>query len=320
MKIHKNKIYKLIIIGTGPAGYTASIYSARANLNPLLITGPLQGGQLINTNKVENWPGQNMTISGFNLMNKFYKQSIKFKTEIIIDEVEKVFFKKKPIVLIGTNTYITHSLIIATGANPRYLGLQSENIFKNKGISTCAICDGFFYKNKEVAVVGGGNTALEEALYLSKISNRVHLIHRNNFFKAEKILVKKILSKVQKKSIILYTNFVIKDILGDHKTIKSIQIQSTIDKKCTKIVYISGLFIAIGSYPNTKIFDNQLKMHNGYINTKGGIHGGATMTSIPGIFAAGDVVDHIYKQAITAAASGCMAAIDAEKYLENYNS
>ncbi|QTM69237.1 thioredoxin-disulfide reductase [Buchnera aphidicola (Hormaphis cornu)] len=315
----KNFYKKLMILGSGPAGYTASIYAARANLEPTLITGGNIGGQLTTTHAIENWPGEINCLDGFKLMQKFYEHSIKFGTKIIQDEIIKVDLSSIPFVLTGRNqNYITKALIIATGALPRYLGLKSEKFYKGKGVSTCAVCDGFFYKDKTVAVVGGGNSAIEEALYLSKLTMKVYLIHRRTTFKAEQILLSRLSYQVQQNKIILLTNFKIIEIMGDNDEVKNIKIQSTINPKTEKIIDVSGLFIAIGLDPNTSIFTNQLSMHNGYINVYSGIHGNATKTNVEGVFAAGDVIDHVYKQAITAAASGCMAALDASKYLESF--
>jgi len=321
MSFLKNYEYnKLIIIGSGPAGYTASIYAARANLNPTLITGDIIGGQLIGTNSIENWPGVYDPLNGMELMDRFYKHSIKFGTNIIRDKIKRVDFKKKPFILFGNdNNYTADALIIATGASPRYLGLESENVFKGKGVSTCAVCDGFFYKNKTVAVVGGGNSAIEESLYLSNISSKIYLIHRRNTFKAEKILLSRLLKQVQANKIILMTNFKVLEIMGNNSGVNSILLQSTINENHTQKINIFGVFIAIGHIPNTSIFSKQLNMENGYIKVLSRNYGNSTQTSIRGIFAAGDVIDHTYKQAITASASGCMAALDAEKYLDSLN-
>ncbi|QFQ32142.1 thioredoxin-disulfide reductase [Buchnera aphidicola] len=312
---------KVIIVGSGPAGYTAAIYAARANLKPLLITGDNKGGQLMNTNEIENWPGDKNKITGSELMNRMYEHAKKYQTEIISDKIITVKFNKKPFFLLGEeNKYTADSVIIATGSNPRYLGLNSEEEFKGKGVSTCAICDGFFYKNKEIAVVGGGNTAIEETLYLSNFAKKIHLIHRRENFKAEKILINRLLELVKNKKVVLHLNYTIKEILGNNLGVTHIIINNfhsikTIQKK----IIISGLFIAIGHIPNTDIFKDQLETENGYIKIKTEKHGNYTQTSIPGIFAAGDVADHVYKQAITSSASGCMAAIDSERYLNSYN-
>lgn len=310
---------KIIILGSGPAGYTASIYASRANLSPLLITGINKGGQLMNTNEIENWPGDFNSITGPELMDRMNKQVIKLKTIIISDNITFVDFKKKPFYMKGEhNKYTADSIIIATGANPRYLGLDSEDYYKGKGVSTCAVCDGFFHKNQEVAVVGGGNTAIEEALYLSNFAKKVNLIHRRNQFSAEKILIDRLQKKIKIKKIAIHLNSTITEILGDNDSVTHVLIQK---KYLTKIkefkISVSGLFIAIGYTPNTSIFSNQLKMQDGYIKVMGGKHGNYTQTSISGIFAAGDVIDHVYKQAITSAASGCMAALDSERYLNS---
>ncbi|CAL4323007.1 Thioredoxin reductase [Buchnera aphidicola (Protaphis terricola)] len=312
---------KIIIIGSGPAGYTSAIYTARANLSPILITGYNKGGQLMNTNEIENWPGDINQITGPNLMDRMYKHAIKYKTEIIFDTIISVNFNKKPFFLLGEKyEYTADAVIIATGSSPRYLGINSEEKFKGKGVSTCAICDGFFYKNKEVAVVGGGNTAIEETLYLSNFVNKVHLIHRKNNFKAEKILINRLFKLVKTKKVILYLNYIIQEIIGDKFGITHLIINSvnSIEKKQKKII-TSGLFVAIGHIPNTNIFINKLEMENGYIKIKKEKHGNYTQTSIPGVFAAGDVTDHIYRQAITSSSSGCMAAIDSERYLNSLN-
>ncbi|AAM67858.1 thioredoxin-disulfide reductase [Buchnera aphidicola] len=315
LKNHK----KIIILGSGPAGYTAAIYSSRANLNPLLITGINKGGQLMNTNEIENWPGDFKKITGPELMNRMHEHSLKFKTEIVYDNIISVEFKKKPFFLLGEyNKYTCDAVIIATGANPRYLGLSSENKFKGKGISTCAVCDGFFYKNKEIAVVGGGNTAIEETLYLSNFVKKIYLIHRRNNFKAEKILIDRLLKIVKTKKVILHLNSTIEDILGNNKGVTHLLIKNKNLKEKKKLkIAVSGLFVAIGYIPNTDIFTDQLKMKDGYIKIKKGTHGNYTQTNIPGVFAAGDVIDHVYRQAITSSASGCMAALDSERYLNS---
>ncbi|QIQ41338.1 MAG: thioredoxin-disulfide reductase [Buchnera aphidicola (Aphis urticata)] len=312
---------KIIILGSGPAGYTAAIYAARANLHPMLITGDNKGGQLMNTNEIENWPGDKNQITGAELMNRMYEHAMKYQTEIIPDKIISVTFDKKPFFLLGEqNKYTADSVIIATGSNPRYLGLNSEEKFKGRGVSTCAICDGFFYKDKEIAVVGGGNTAIEETLYLSNFSKKIHLIHRRKNFKAEKILINRLLELVKNKKVVLYLNCTIKKILGNSLGVTHIIINNINPiKAIQKTIIVSGLFIAIGHIPNTDIFINQLEIENGYIKIKQAQHGNYTQTSIPGIFAAGDVADHIYKQAITSSATGCMAAIDSERYLNSCN-
>lgn len=312
---------KIIILGSGPAGYTAAIYAARANLNPVLITGDNKGGQLMNTNEIENWPGDKNQITGSELMHRMYEHAIKYQTKIIPDKIISVEFNKKPFFLLGEkDKYTADSVIIATGSNPRYLGLNSEEEFKGRGVSTCAICDGFFYKDKEIAVVGGGNTAIEETLYLSNFVKKIYLIHRRNNFKAEKILIDRLKKLVKIKKVILYLNHTIKEILGNtsgvtHLIINNMNLKENIQKK----LIVSGLFVAIGHVPNTDIFLNKLEIENGYIKIKQEKHGNYTQTSIPGIFAAGDVADHVYRQAITSSASGCMAAIDSERYLNCSN-
>ncbi|WP_343189292.1 thioredoxin-disulfide reductase [Buchnera aphidicola] len=314
-KIHS----KLIIIGSGPAGYTAGIYASRAYLKPLLITGNDIGGQLIKTDNIENWPGEINKISGLKLMERMYKHVKKFPINIISDHINKVNFKKKPFQLFGYNSiYTANSIIIATGASARYLGIKSENFYKGKGISSCAICDGMFFKNKKIAIIGGGNSAFEDVLFLSKIVKKIYLIHRNKNFKAEKILINRVMKKIKNKKIKIYLNYEVKKIKGNENNITNINIFSK-KKNKTKNIFIDGLFLAIGHTPNTKIFNNKISMKNGYIIVKSGSHGNFTKTNIPGIFAAGDVIDHVYKQAITSASSGCMAAIDAEKYLEKNN-
>ncbi|QCI21613.1 thioredoxin-disulfide reductase [Buchnera aphidicola (Hyadaphis tataricae)] len=313
----------LMILGSGPAGYTAAIYAARANLKPVLITGNNQGGQLMNTNEIENWPGDITSIDGATLMHRMHQHAMNFKTNIISDHIHAVNFEEYPFFLQGEkNKYTANSVIIATGANPRYLGLTSEKKFQGRGVSTCAVCDGFFYKNNEVAVVGGGNTAVEETLYLSNLVKHVHLIHRRTHFKAEKILLDRLAKQIQENKVSLYLNTTIQDILGDSCGVTNLVLKKTQLKTEQKIfnLAISGLFVAIGHEPNTEIFINQIKMNNGYIIIKSGIHGNFTQTSVPGVFAAGDVVDHVYRQAITSSASGCMAALDSERYLNTINS
>jgi len=315
-----NQHHKLIILGSGPAGYTAAIYSARANLKPLLFTGINQGGQLINTNEIENWPGDSESVTGLELMKRMHNHAKRFNTKILPNEIIQVNFNKRPFTLINdTNTrYTSDSVIIATGASAKYLELPSESKFKGHGVSACAVCDGFFYKNKIVAVIGGGSTALEEALYLSNIANQIHLIHRREKFSAEKILISRLL---RKKNIILHKNCTVHEILGNKNGVSGIQVVYKNSYTHKYIIDVSGVFIAIGNTPNTSIFKDQISMKNNYILVKSGIHGNATQTNIPGIFAAGDVTDHVYKQAITSSASGCMAALDAEKYLDQkYNS
>ena len=304
---------KLIILGSGPAGYTSAIYAARANLEPTLITGLEVGGQLTTTTEVENWPGDFQDLQGPDLMIRMKKHAEKYEVKIINDYVKEVDFSQSPLELIGQrDSYTTKSLIIATGASAKYLGLESEKKFLGKGVSACATCDGFFYKDQEVAVIGGGNTAVEEALYLSNICSKVHLIHRRDEFRAEKILQDRMFNKVKEGKISLVLNSNLKEVLGD-EVVDSIKIVNNDGKE--SIIKLEGVFIAIGHKPNTDIFENQLEMEDGYIVTKSGFDHGATSTSVPGVFAAGDVADYTYRQAITSAGFGCMAALDAEKYL-----
>ncbi|WP_075431934.1 thioredoxin-disulfide reductase [Buchnera aphidicola] len=314
-----SKIYtSLIIIGAGPAGYTAAIYAARANLKTILITGSEPGGQLLNTNAIENWPGEYHNISGINLMNNMLKHVQKFPIHIINDTIINVNFIKRPFIMYGEKkNYSSDAVIIATGASPRYLNIPSETLYKSRGgISTCAICDGFFYKNKSVAIIGGGNSALEEALFLSNITKTIYIIHRKKKFTADKILISRIMEKVKLKKIILYMSYIVNEILGDHLGVTGIRINSL---KNNILLNVFGIFIAIGHIPNSNIFLNQLETKNNFIqiNKNNTEHHFQTQTSIPGIFAAGDVTDHIYRQAITASSSGCMAAIDAEKYISS---
>ena len=304
---------KLIILGSGPAGYTSAIYAARANLEPTLITGLEVGGQLTTTTEVENWPGDFQDLQGPDLMIRMKKHAEKYNVKIINDHVKKVDFTQSPLQLMGErDSYETKSLIIATGASAKYLGLESEKRFLGKGVSACATCDGFFYKDQEVAVIGGGNTAVEEALYLSNICSKVHLVHRRDEFRAEKILQDRMFNKVKEGKISLVLNSNLKEVLGD-QVVDSIKIENNDGEE--SIIKLEGVFIAIGHKPNTDLFKDQLEMENGYLRIISGSNGNSTCTSIPGIFAAGDVSDHIYRQAITSAGSGCMAALDAEKYL-----
>jgi len=308
---------KLIILGSGPAGYTSAIYAARANLKPVLITGIQQGGQLMTTTDVDNWPADSNGVLGPDLMLRFEEHAKRFNTEIIFDQINSVDFKNKPFKLFGDNdTYTADSVIISTGASAKYLGLDSESKFMGKGVSACATCDGFFYKNQDVAVVGGGNTAIEEALYLSNIANHVTLIHRRDQFRAEAIEMEKIYKRVQEGKITLKTFKVLAEVLGDDSGVTGLKLIDTVNGNVEEIK-VSGVFIAIGHKPNTDIFAGQLEMENGYIITNNGRNGNFTATSIPGIFAAGDVQDHVYRQAITSAGTGCMAALDAERYLSN---
>ncbi|CUX96840.1 Thioredoxin reductase [Candidatus Doolittlea endobia] len=310
------KYSKLLILGSGPAGYTAAIYAARANLNPVLITGMEQGGQLTTTTEVENWPGDPKGLTGPLLMERMYAHAKKFNTEIICDHIIQVNLKIRPFRLVGDHgEYACDALIIATGASARYLGLPSEKIYKGKGVSACATCDGFFYQNQKVAVVGGGNTAIEEALYLANITKEVHLIHRRDTFRAEKILIERLMDKVNRGNIVLHINRTLEDVLGDEMGVTSVRLKQVADSTYEDLA-VSGVFIAIGHSPNTTIFGDQLALQNGYLHVQSGINGNATATSIPGVFAAGDVIDYNYRQAITAAGTGCMAALDAERYLD----
>jgi len=307
---------KVLILGSGPAGYTAAIYAARANLSPVLITGIAQGGQLMTTTDVDNWPADVMGVQGPELMQRFLDHAQRFKTEIIFDHINQVDFSKRPFTLTGdSGTYTCDSLIIATGASAKYLGLASETAFMGRGVSGCATCDGFFYREQDVCVVGGGNTAVEEALYLSNIASKVYLVHRRDTFKAEAILVDKLNEKVAAGKIVLKTHQTLEQVLGDAGGVTGVRLKSTTDES-THDIDLKGCFIAIGHHPNTDIFDGQLDMKDGYIITKTGLQGFATMTSVPGVFAAGDVQDHVYRQAITSAGTGCMAALDAQRFLE----
>jgi thioredoxin reductase (NADPH) len=309
---------RLIILGSGPAGYTAAIYAARANLNPLLITGLEPGGQLTTTTDVDNWPGDVEGLQGPALMERMQKHAERFGVEIVYDHISETELTQNPFVLKSdSNTYTCNALIISTGASARYLGLPSETFYRGKGVSACATCDGFFFRNKEVAVVGGGNTAVEETLYLANICKKVTLIHRREKLRAEKILTAKLMEKVEQGKVDLHWNHVIDEVLGNEKHVTGVRIQH-IDTRETLTIPLDGLFIAIGHTPNTHIFAPHLEMDtNGYILVKSGLHGGATATNIPGVFAAGDVSDPIYRQAITSAGTGCMAALDAEKYLDS---
>jgi thioredoxin reductase (NADPH) len=308
---------RVLIIGSGPAGYSAAVYAARANLNPVLITGVEQGGQLMTTTDVENWPGDPMGVQGPELMQRLLQHAERFKTEIIFDHIHTTHLKEKPIRLEGdSGSYTCDALIIATGASAQYLGLPSEEKFMGKGVSACATCDGFFYRNQEVAVVGGGNTAVEEALYLSNIASKVTVIHRRDKFRAEPILIDRLMAKAAEGKVEILWNHTLDSVTGDDSGVTGVVIKSTTDGS-TRPLTLHGLFIAIGHKPNTSIFDGQLEMRNGYIVTRSGLEGMATMTSIEGVFAAGDVQDHIYRQAITSAGTGCMAALDAQRYLES---
>lgn len=307
---------RVLILGSGPAGYSAAVYAARANLKPVLVTGIEQGGQLMTTTDVENWPADPLGVQGPELMQRFQEHAERFNTEIIFDHIHTAKLTEKPLLLIGDQgEYTCDSLIIATGASAQYLGLPSEQAFMGKGVSGCATCDGFFYRGKEVAVVGGGNTAVEEALYLSNIASKVTLIHRRSKLRAEPILIDRLMAKVSEGKIELKWNHTLDEVTGDESGVTGINIKSTQDSKVQSIP-LHGVFIAIGHKPNTSIFEGQLKMNNGYIQTHIGLEGMATATSIPGVFAAGDVQDHIYRQAVTSAGTGCMAALDAQRFLE----
>jgi thioredoxin reductase (NADPH) len=307
---------KVLILGSGPAGYTAAVYAARANLNPVLITGMAQGGQLMTTTEVDNWPADVDGVQGPELMERFLKHAERFNTGIIFDHINKVDFSKRPFTLTGdSESYTCDSLIISTGASAKYLGIPSEEAFMGKGVSACATCDGFFYRNEICCVIGGGNTAVEEALYLSNIANKVYLVHRRDKFKAEAILIDKVMAKVAEGKIELKLWSTLDEVLGDATGVTGIRLKNT-QTGAKEDVTLKGCFIAIGHSPNTQIFEGQLEMKGGYIVTKTGLDGFATQTSVPGVFAAGDVQDHIYRQAITSAGTGCMAALDAQRFLE----
>jgi len=311
---------RVLILGSGPAGYSAAIYAARANLKPLLITGLAQGGQLMTTTDVDNWPADADGVQGPELMERFLKHAERFNTEIIFDHIHTVKLKETPVTLVGDQaTYTCDALIIATGASAMYLGLPSEQKFMGRGVSGCATCDGFFYKGQEVAVIGGGNTAVEEALYLTNIASHVTIVHRRDKFRAEAILVDKLNDKVKNGKATILWDHVLDEVLGDNSGVNGMRVKNIKSGALTE-TKLQGVFIAIGHKPNTEIFSGQLDMVNGYITTKGGSEGNATATSVPGVFAAGDVQDHVYRQAVTSAGSGCMAALDAQKYLENKDS
>jgi len=308
--------HRLVILGSGPAGYTAAVYAARANLKPVLITGLAQGGQLMTTTDVDNWPADADGVQGPALMERFQKHAERFETEVVSDHVNRVQLAKRPFVLQGdAGTYTCDALVIATGASAKYLGLPSETSFMGKGVSACATCDGFFYKGQEVAVIGGGNTAVEEALYLANLCSKVTLVHRRDKFRAEKIMVDKLMKRVADGRIVLELDATLDEVLGDKSGVTGVRIRH-VGNGATREIAVKGLFIAIGHTPNTQLFDGQLEMQNGYIVTRAGREGGFTATSVPGVFAAGDVQDHVYRQAVTSAATGCMAALDAEKYLD----
>ncbi|EGR2080146.1 thioredoxin-disulfide reductase [Vibrio cholerae] len=308
---------KLLILGSGPAGYTAAVYAARANLKPVLVTGMQQGGQLTTTTEVENWPGDAEGLTGPALMERMKEHAERFDTEIVFDHINSVDLSSRPFRLTGdSQEYTCDALIISTGASAKYLGLESEEAFKGRGVSACATCDGFFYRNQKVAVVGGGNTAVEEALYLSNIASEVHLIHRRDSFRSEKILIDRMMDKVANGNIVLHTHRTLDEVLGDEMGVTGVRLKDT-QSDMTENLDVMGVFIAIGHQPNSQIFEGQLEMKNGYIVVKSGLEGNATQTSIEGVFAAGDVMDHNYRQAITSAGTGCMAALDAERYLDS---
>ncbi len=307
---------KLLILGSGPAGYTAAVYAARANLNPVLITGLQQGGQLTETTEIENWPGDAEGLTGPALMERMKAHAEHFDTKVIFDHINRVDLQSRPFRLSGDSAeYSCDALIISTGSSAKYLGLESETAFKGRGVSACATCDGFFYRGQKVAVIGGGNTAVEEALYLSNIAAEVHLVHRRQGFRAEKILMKRLMDKVENGNITLHTDRTLDEVLGDEMGVTAIRLQDTQSDKKEQL-NVMGVFIAIGHQPNTAIFNDQLEMNNGYLKVNSGLNGNATQTSIEGVFAAGDVMDQHYRQAITSAGSGCMAALDAERYLD----
>ena len=307
---------KVLILGSGPAGYTAAIYAARANLQPLLVTGMAQGGQLMTTTDVDNWPADAEGVQGPDLMQRFLEHAERFKTQLVFDHIHTADLSKRPFTLTGdSGRYTCDSLIIATGASARYLGLPSEEAFMGRGVSACATCDGFFYRDQDVCVVGGGNTAVEEALYLSNIARKVTVVHRRDKFRAEPILIDKMMDKVAAGKIELKTFHVLDQVLGDDSGVTGVRIKN-VDTGATEDILLQGCFIAIGHSPNSAVFDGQLEMENGYIKTRGGLQGFATQSSVPGVFAAGDVQDHVYRQAITSAGTGCMAALDAQRFLE----
>ncbi|SDJ19636.1 thioredoxin-disulfide reductase [Billgrantia gudaonensis] len=307
---------RLIILGSGPAGYTAAVYAARANLKPLLITGMQAGGQLTTTTDVDNWPGDDAGVQGPELMERMKRHAERFDTEVTFDHIHEVELRSRPFTLQGdSGTYTCDALIIATGASARYLGLESEQQFMGQGVSACATCDGFFYRNQEVVVVGGGNTAVEEALYLSNIASKVTLVHRRDSLRAEKILQDKLFEKAENGNVVLEWNHTLDEVLGDDTGVTGVRLKST-ETGETKELAVPGVFIAIGHSPNTGLFEGQLEMRGGYITVRSGLDGNATATSVPGVFAAGDVMDHVYRQAVTSAGTGCMAALDAERYLD----
>ena len=312
----KTQHARVLILGSGPAGYSAAVYAARANLHPVLVTGMAQGGQLMTTTEVDNWPADVHGVQGPELMQRFLEHAERFKTQVLFDHISSVDLKQRPFVLQGDDTrYTCDALIVATGASAKYLGLPSESAFMGRGVSGCATCDGFFYRDQVCCVIGGGNTAVEEALYLSNIASKVYLIHRRDKFKAEPILVDKLMEKVAAGKIVLKTFQTLDEVLGDASGVTGVRLKSTKTEE-TEDIALQGCFIAIGHAPNTEIFQGQLTLENGYIVTQGGLKGFATMTSVPGVFAAGDVQDHVYRQAITSAGTGCMAALDAQRFLE----
>ena len=311
---------RLLVLGSGPAGYTAAVYAARANLNPVLITGIAQGGQLMTTTDVDNWPADYSGVQGPELMERFLKHAQRFDTEVVFDHIHTAKLNARPLTLVGDQaSYTCEALIIATGASAKYLGIPSEQKYMGRGVSACATCDGFFYRGQDVAVIGGGNTAVEEALYLSNIARTVTVVHRRDKFRAEKILANRLLEKTAHGNVRVEWNHTLDEVLGDKSGVTGMRIKNATSAQLREVP-LSGLFVAIGHTPNTQIFDGQLEMENGYIVTHGGREGNATATSVPGVFAAGDVQDHVYRQAVTSAGSGCMAALDAEKYLDSLGS
>ena len=315
----ETKHCRLLILGSGPAGYTAAVYAARANLNPVMVTGIQPGGQLTTTTDVDNWPGDQDGVQGPELMERIKQHAERFETEVIFDHINKTDLSKRPFTLYGDSaTYTCDALVISTGASARYLGLDSEEAFKGKGVSACATCDGFFYRNQKVAVIGGGNTAVEEALYLANIAKEVVVVHRRETFRSEKILQDRLMERANNGNVTLELNYVLDEVLGDDMGVTGMRIKS-VGSGETKDIDLQGVFIAIGHTPNTGIFEGQLDMANGYIRINSGIEGNATATSVEGVFAAGDVTDHVYRQAITSAGFGCMAALDAEKFLDENN-
>jgi thioredoxin reductase (NADPH) len=309
--------HRLIILGSGPAGYTAAVYAARANLKPVLITGLQQGGQLMTTTEVDNWPGDVEGLLGPALMERMLKHAERFDTQVVFDHINKVDLKKRPFTLTGDQgSYSCDALIIATGASAKYLGIPSEEAFKGKGVSACATCDGFFYKGQDVAVIGGGNTAVEEALYMANIASKVYVVHRRDKFKGEKILHDKLFKRAAEGKVEIVWNHTLDEVLGDDSGVTGARLRATNGGSGSRSIDVKGVFIAIGHEPNTRIFEGQLEMNGGYIRVRSGSEGNATLTSVPGVFAAGDVMDHVYRQAVTSAGTGCMAALDAEKYLD----